>query len=109
MWYPCGSFKGDERSKALAQSYADGGMMSGLSKKQLDAGISGSLYQDLTKLQEGVCRSYPQLRKNAKAGFEWGYKLAFEGLPEDKANKIELVEPKEQKGVLDGVKNIFSG
>ena len=84
MWYPCGSFKGDEKSKALAQSWADGGMLAGISKKQLDGGIAGSLYNDLPKLRESVCRAYPQLRKS-KDEFQWGYKLAFEGLPEDKA------------------------
>ena len=52
VWYPCGSFKGDDRSAALAKSYADGGMLSGISKKQLDGGIAGSLYQDLAKLKE---------------------------------------------------------
>ena len=64
MWYPCGSFKGDEKSKALAQGYSDGGMMAGISKKQLDSGIAGSLAQDEARLKESVVRSYPQLRKS---------------------------------------------
>jgi len=91
----------------LAKSYSDGGMLSGISKKQLDAGIAGSLYRDVDKLKETVCRAYPQLRK-VKEELEFGYKLAFEGLPEDKAKEIMPVEPKEQKGVLDGIRNIFS-
>ena len=91
----------------MAKSYADGGMFSGISKKQLDAGIAGSLYRDVTNLKETVCRAYPQLRK-VKEELEFGYKLAFEGLPEDKAKEIIPVEPKEQKGVLDGIRNIFS-
>eukprot|EP00429_Kryptoperidinium_foliaceum_P068812 CAMPEP_0176075010 /NCGR_PEP_ID=MMETSP0120_2-20121206/37489_1 /TAXON_ID=160619 /ORGANISM="Kryptoperidinium foliaceum, Strain CCMP 1326" /LENGTH=182 /DNA_ID=CAMNT_0017408711 /DNA_START=128 /DNA_END=673 /DNA_ORIENTATION=+ len=107
IWYPCGSFKGDERSAALAKSYADGGMLAGISKKQLDGGIAGSLYSDLAKLKETVCRAYPQLRK-ARDEFEFGYKLAFDGLPEDKAKEIVPVEPKEQKGPLDGIRNIFA-
>jgi hypothetical protein len=106
MWYPCGSFKGDEKSKALAQSWADGGMMAGISKKQLDGGIAGSLYQDIEKLKDSVCRAYPQLRKSRNE-FEWGYKLAYDGLPEEKSKAIELVEPKEMKGALDGLKNLF--
>ncbi|CAB9522544.1 expressed unknown protein [Seminavis robusta] len=106
MWYPCGSFKGDEKSKSLAQAWADGGMMAGISKNQLDGGIAGSLYTDLPKLQEGVCRSYPQLRKS-RDSLEWGYKLAFDGLPEDKAKVVEPIEPKEMKGALDGIKNFF--
>lgn len=108
MWYPCGSFKGDEKSKALAQSWADGGMMAGISKKQLDGGIAGSLYQDIEKLKDSVCRAYPQLRKS-RDQFEWGYKLAYEGLPEEKAKSVEIVEPKEAKGALDGLKNLFGG
>jgi len=107
IWYPCGSFKGDERSAALSKSYSEGGLLSGISKKQLDGGISGSLYSDLNKLKETVMRAYPQLRK-ARDNMEFGYKLQFEGLPEDLAKEIVPVEPKEQKGPLDGIRNIFS-
>ena len=82
-------------------------MLSGISKKQLDGGIAGSLAQDVTKLKETVCRAYPQLRKS-RDEFEFGYKLAFAGLPEDKAKEIIPVEPKEQKGPLDGLRNLFS-
>ena len=105
MWYPCGSFKGDERSAALASNYRDQGMMSGISKKQLDGGVAGSLYRDLPKLKESVVRGYPQLRK-AKDELEWGYRLSYEGLSEE-LSKVQVVEPKEQKGVFDGIKNIF--
>ena len=107
MWYPCGSFKGDERSASLAKSWSNGGMLSGVSKKHMDAGIAGSLYRDVEKLKESVVRAYPQLKKSRKE-FEFGYKLAYDGLPEDKAKEIFVVEPKEQKGVFDGVKNLFS-
>eukprot|EP00536_Pseudo-nitzschia_multiseries_P000741 jgi/Psemu1/249901/estExt_Genewise1Plus.C_90104 len=107
IWYPCGSFKGDERSAALAKSYSEGGMLSGISKKQLDGGISGSLYSDLAKLKDTVMRAYPQLRKK-KDEMEFGYKLGYDGLPEDKAKEIIPVEPKEPKGALDGLRNIFS-
>ena len=82
-------------------------MLSGISKKQLDGGIAGSLYRDVDKLKETVCRAYPQLRKSRNE-FEFGYKLGFEGLPEDKAKEIVPVEPKEQSGPLDGLRNIFS-
>mmetsp|Transcript_324 Transcript_324/g.782 ORF Transcript_324/g.782 Transcript_324/m.782 type:complete len:116 (-) Transcript_324:1348-1695(-) len=107
IWYPCGSFKGDERSAALAKSYSEDGMMAGISKKQLDGGIAGSLAQDVNKLKETVCRAYPQLRKS-RDDFEFGYKLQYEGLSEEKSKEIFPVEPKESKGVLDGVRNIFS-
>lgn len=107
IWYPCGSFKGDERSAALSKSWSEGGMLSGISKKQLDGGIAGSLWSDLTKLKETVIRAYPQLRK-ARDEMEFGYKLQFEGLPEDKAKEIIPVDPKEPGGVFDGLKNILS-
>ena len=81
--------------------------MAGISKKQIDAGIAGSLYRDQDKLKDSVCRGYPQLRKS-RDEFEFGYKLAFEGLSEAQANEIKVVEPKEQKGVVDGIKNLFS-
>ena len=107
MWYPCGSFKGDDRSAALAKSYAGDGLLAGVSKKQIDAGIAGSLFRDLPKLSDSICRGYPQLRKSREE-FEFGYKLGFVGLSEEKSNEIKIIEPKEQKGVLDGIKNIFS-
>jgi Family of unknown function (DUF6523) len=107
MWYPCGSFKGDQRSAALAKNYAGGGLLSGVSKKQIDAGIGGSLFRDQKKLADTVCRAYPQLRKSTN-DFEYGYKLAFTGLSEEQANEIKVVEPKEQKGFLDNIKNVFS-
>jgi len=80
--------------------------MAGLSKKQLDGGIAGSLAQDVEKLKESVVRSYPQLRKSHDE-LEWGYKLAFDGLS-DEQKQVQPVEPKAQKGVLDGVRNLFS-
>jgi Family of unknown function (DUF6523) len=107
MWYPCGSFKGDERSGALAKSYADGGLLAGVSKKQIDSGIAGTLYRDLDKLKETVCRAYPQLRKS-RDEFEFAYKLAYDGLDEERSKEIMIVEPKETKGVLDNIKNLFS-
>jgi len=107
VWYPCGSFKGDERSAALAKSYSEDGLLSGISKKQLDGGISGTLYQDFDKLVETVCRAYPQLRKS-RNDFEFGYKLSYLGLSEELAKEVVPVEPKENKGVFDGVRNIFS-
>ena len=105
MWYPCGSFKGDERSSALCSSYRDNGFLSGISKNQLDAGVSGSLYNDKDKLIETICRGYPQLRKN-KDDLQFGYKLAYEGLSEDQG-KINEIEIKEQKGFFDGIKSAF--
>ena len=108
MWYPCGSFKGDERSASLAKNYADGGLLAGISKKQLDGGIAGSLFRDQARLKESIIGTYPQLRKS-KEQLQFGYKLAYEGLSKEKAKEVVPVEPKEQKGVMDNIKNIFSG
>ena len=107
VWYPCGSFKGDNRSGALAKNYADGGLLAGLSKKQMDAGIAGSLHQDLDKLTESIIRAFPQLKKS-RDDFEFGYKLGFKGLSDEKSAEMNMVVPKEQKGVVDNIKNIFS-
>ena len=107
MWYPCGSFKGDERSAGLAKNYASGGLFAGISKKQLDGGIAGSLYRDQEKLAESICRGYSHLRQSRKE-FEYGYKLAYDGLSEEQAKEMTVVEPKENKGVLDNIKNLFS-
>jgi len=110
LWYPCGSFKGDDKAGGLCTNYRDGGFLSGISKKQIDAGVSGSLYRDKTKLVETICRSYPQLRKN-RDELEFGFKLSYEGLSEEQ-QKITVVEPKEQKGLFDNIsaniKSIFS-
>jgi hypothetical protein len=106
MWYPCGSFKGDEKSAALAQSIADNGFLSGMSKKQLDAGVGGSLFRDKDRLEETIVRGYPQLRKE-KGKLEFGYKLSYKGLSKEQ-EKISVVEVKEQKGFFDNMKNMFN-
>jgi len=105
VWYPAGSFKGDEKSAALAKSYSDDGFMSNMSKNQLDSGVSGSLYQDLRKLKESIVRTYPQLKKS-RDDLEFGYKLGYPGLSEEKG-KMNVIEPKESKGLLDNIKGMF--
>jgi len=93
----------------LAKSYADGGWLADISKKQLDAGIAGSLAQDVTRLVETVSRAYPALRTSKKEELEFGYRLNYPGLPDEKAKEIIPVEPKEQEqGPLAGLRNIFS-
>ena len=89
----------------MAKSYSDDGFMSGMSKNQLDSGVEGSLFQDLKKLKESIVRTYPQLKKT-RDELEFGYKLAFDGLSEEKG-KMNLVEPKERKGLLDNFKGMF--
>ncbi len=104
MWYPCGSFKGDERSAALCKSYADDGLLSSISKDQLDAGVGSSLARDRVRLEETIVRGYPQLRKD-RNNLEYGYKLAYVGLDDEKARRVNLVELKEQKGFLENIKS----
>lgn len=106
VWYPCGSFKGDEKSAALASNYRDQGLLAGISKSQLDSGVSGSIYRDMDKLKDSITRGYPQLRKS-KDELEFGYKLAYEGLGEEQ-KKMNVVQPEEKKGFFDNVKGIFS-
>lgn len=108
LWYPCGSFKGDDRSMALAKNYADGNLLAGISKNQIDQGIAGSLFRDQQKLKESICRAYPQLRKSMDE-FEFGYKLAFNGLSKEQADEIKVIEPKEPKGVIDNIKSSLFG
>lgn len=99
MWYPAGNFKGDERSAALAKSYADNGILAGISKSQLDKGVSGSLFRDVGQLKQSLIRGYPQLKGK---DLEFGYKLSFEGLSEEQS-KTQLIEVKESKGFFEGL------
>ncbi len=48
---------------SASQSIADNGFLPGMSKKQLDAGVGGSLFRDKDRLEETIVRGYPQLRK----------------------------------------------
>ena len=64
-----------------------------------------SASKDLKKLKESIVRTYPQLKKS-RDELEFGYKLAFPGLSEEKG-KMNLVEPKERKGLLDNIKGMF--
>jgi len=105
IWYPCGSFKGDERSSALAQSYRDGNLFASVSKNQLDSGVSNSVAQDLEKLEEQIFRSLPQLRKS-KGNLEFGYRLAFEGLSEEQ-KKMNIFIPEKREGFFDKLKGAF--
>ena len=107
MWYPCGSFKGDEKSAALAQNYVDDGLLASISKNQLDGGVAGSLFRDKERLEETVVRGYPQLRKE-RGSLEYGYKLSFPGLNKEQ-EKMNVVVIKKQEGWFDGIKNAFSG
>merc|ERR1719253_362384 len=80
MWYPCGSFKGDDKSRALCQNY-------------VDAGVGGSLFRDKARLEETIFRGYPQLRKE-KGQLEYGYKLSYPGLSKEQ-EQVQVVEVKE--------------
>ena len=108
MWYPCGSFKGDERTKALIDS--QDGILGGMAKKQLEQGVAGSLYDSINQLRESVVRSYPQLKKS-RENLVWGYKITvMKGTPnEEEMKKIKEVVPEARpEGFLDNVKNMFN-
>lgn len=107
MWYPCGSFKGDERTKALVES-SKGGFLSGMAKNQLDSGVSNSLYDSQKQLTESVVRSYPQLRKS-RDNLKWGYKITALGLDEEQKQIVEVVPEPRKEGFLDNVGNLFKG
>jgi len=106
MWYPCGSFKGDDKSKALCKNYVDDGLLSGISKSQLDKGVAGSLFRDKKKLTDQIANQYPQLRKN-KDKLQFGYKLSYEGLSKEQL-EINVVEAEEQKAFVENVKDFFN-
>jgi hypothetical protein len=79
--------------------------MSGMAKKQLDGGIAESVFKDLDKLKETTVRAYPQLRKS-KDELQFGYKIAYQGMKENEP--VQVIEPKEQKGIFDNLKTMFS-
>jgi len=60
-------------------------------EKQIDAGVAGSLFRDQNRLTETICRTYPQLRKS-KDGFEFGFKLAYDGLTEEQKKSMFLFQ-----------------
>ena len=76
-----------------------------MAKKQLDSGMAGSLFREVGNLAGTVIRAYPQLKKS-KDDLEYGYKVAFEGLPENQ--EITPVKPTEQNGIIDNIKGMFS-
>jgi len=80
-------------------------MFAGMAKKQLDSGIAGTLHRDFERLTGTVIRVYPQF-KVCKNDLQFGYKLAFDGIPEDAP--ITFVKPEENKGFLDNIKSAFS-
>jgi len=105
MWYPCGSFKGDDKSKQLCQTIVDDGFMSGMASTQLDKGIAATLFRDGPKLKQQLFSVYPQL-KSAKNDLTFAYKVSFAGFDEE----LIEVEPKQDAGgFLSNVKNMFSG
>ena len=107
MWYPCGSFKGDERTKALVESMK-GGFLSGMAKNQLDNGVKNSLYDSQKQLVESITRSYPQLRKS-RDDLKWGYKITANGLTEEQKEIIEVKPEPRGEGPFAGIQSMFKG
>ncbi|GMH86358.1 hypothetical protein TL16_g10513 [Triparma laevis f. inornata] len=106
IWYPCGSFKGDERTKALVESMK-GGFLSGMAKNQLDNGVKNSLFDSQKQLVESITRSYPQLRKS-RDDLKWGYKITANGLSDEQKEINEVVPEKQSGNFFDNISNMFN-
>jgi Family of unknown function (DUF6523) len=102
---PAAASKGTTSRPPSPRATPTGGCWPGLARTR--SGVAGSLFRDQDKLKESICRAYPQLRKSSDE-FEFGYRMAFEGLSEDKEQMV-VIEPKESKGIFDNIKNAFAG
>jgi len=111
MWYPCGAFSGDDRSKSLVDGWIANALnLGGMVKGNIDKSVAASLFADPTataKLTDQVLRMYPALKAN-KAGLEFGYKIEYEALTTKQEVTI-LTADMVKAGPLDAVKNFFSG
>jgi len=81
--------------------------LGGLAKKQLDAGVSNSIYDSLRQLTEGATRQYPQLNKQ-RDNLEWGYRLVANDLSAEQKEMNVIVPQKRETGVVANLKNLFS-
>jgi hypothetical protein len=82
VWYPGGSLKGDDRSKALVESWRDNTLMlKDQYKGSLDGGMAKSIFDDKQKFVQSLVKMYPQL-KNSKDELEFGYTVKVPGLQE---------------------------
>lgn len=113
MWYPCGTLKGDDRSKQLVDGWIQNGFgLGGMIKGNIDKSVAGSLYakeDSIKRLSEQICKTYPAL-KAAKKDFTFGYKIEYENLDE-KQDVTILSEDMNSGGMLagplDGLRNAF--
>jgi hypothetical protein len=65
IWYPCGSLKGDDRSKALVESWRDNSLfLKDQYKNTLDKGMAKSVYSQKEEFLASVTKLYPQLKKS---------------------------------------------
>lgn len=115
MWYPCGSFGGDERAKALVESWMSNPLgMGGMVKGQIDRSVAASLFNNggqVQSLKQQVTKMYPAL-KNSKNNLKFGYKITFDGLEEKQGvQKVtQVTEDMKESPVnsaVDKVKNMF--
>merc|ERR1711871_91855 len=115
MWYPCGSFGGDERAKALVESWMTNPLgMGGMAKGQIDRSVAASLWNNPAQMQglkQQVTKMYPALKQN-KDDLKFGYKITFEGL-EEKQGVQKITEVSEDmkesvvESTVDKIKNQF--
>eukprot|EP00283_Hemiselmis_rufescens_P011441 CAMPEP_0173434720 /NCGR_PEP_ID=MMETSP1357-20121228/13245_1 /TAXON_ID=77926 /ORGANISM="Hemiselmis rufescens, Strain PCC563" /LENGTH=216 /DNA_ID=CAMNT_0014399605 /DNA_START=22 /DNA_END=672 /DNA_ORIENTATION=- len=114
VWYPCGSLKGDDRSKALVESWRDNSLfLKDQYKSTLDKGMAKSVFDQEDAFMSSVYRLYPQLKKT-KGDIEFGYKVRILGIEkkfetEDRGDELKMTMLTKDMtgGLLDGMKSAF--
>eukprot|EP00287_Rhodomonas_sp_CCMP768_P005342 CAMPEP_0196720048 /NCGR_PEP_ID=MMETSP1091-20130531/2903_1 /TAXON_ID=302021 /ORGANISM="Rhodomonas sp., Strain CCMP768" /LENGTH=217 /DNA_ID=CAMNT_0042061161 /DNA_START=60 /DNA_END=713 /DNA_ORIENTATION=+ len=113
VWYPCGSLKGDQRSRSLVEAWRDNSLfLKGQYKTTLDKGMAKSVFEQRDRFIDSIVRLYPQLKKS-RADLEFGYKVKIPGLEEklkEEGREDELkitIITEEGGGLLDGLKSSF--
>jgi len=86
--------------------YSTNPFLGGLAKKQLDAGVSNSIFDSLKQLSEGACRQYPQLAKK-RDKLEWGYRLIANDLNDEQRKMNGIVPEKRETGFIANLKTLF--
>ena len=108
--YPCGTLKGDDRSKQLVDGWIQNGFgLGGMIKGNIDKSVANSLFgqeDSVKKLADQICKTYPAL-KSAKKDFTFGYKIEYDNL-EEKQEVTILTKELAEGGPLDGIRNALS-
>mmetsp|Transcript_4576 Transcript_4576/g.8986 ORF Transcript_4576/g.8986 Transcript_4576/m.8986 type:complete len:217 (+) Transcript_4576:43-693(+) len=114
VWYPCGSLKGDDRSKALVESWKENSLfLKDQYKNTLDKGMAKSVFDQKDAFMQSVFRLYPQLKKT-KGEIEFGFKVRIKGIEakfeaEGRSDELKMTMLTEDMtgGLLDSMKSAF--